>query len=163
MAVNNENQHEVGDYRSRRRWSAGKKMDAVLRLLRGESLEELSRELQVEAHRLAAWRDNFLEGGQGRRQGPAGRPVARWSRPAAGWAQDRPADHGERDPAGRGRKEGLSMRPAKRPRAMDQQLPVAVVCRVLDAPRSTVYARRHARQRARPGPATSISDTDCSS
>jgi hypothetical protein len=26
---------------------------AVLRLLRGESLEELSRELQVEAHRLA--------------------------------------------------------------------------------------------------------------
>jgi transposase-like protein len=36
----------------------------VLRLLRGESLEELSRELQVEAHRLAAWRDDFLEGGK---------------------------------------------------------------------------------------------------
>jgi len=29
----------------------GKKMEAVLRLLRGESLEEFSRELQVEAHR----------------------------------------------------------------------------------------------------------------
>jgi hypothetical protein len=28
------------------------------------SLEELSRELQVEAHRLAAWRDDFLEGGE---------------------------------------------------------------------------------------------------
>jgi len=27
-------------------------------------LEELSRELQVEAHRLAAWRDDFLEGGK---------------------------------------------------------------------------------------------------
>jgi transposase len=38
---------------------AGKKMEAVLRLLRGESLEELSRELQVEAHRLVAWRDDF--------------------------------------------------------------------------------------------------------
>jgi hypothetical protein len=27
-------------------------------------LEELSRELRVEAHRLAAWRDDFLEGGK---------------------------------------------------------------------------------------------------
>jgi transposase len=65
MAVNNQNPHEqTGDYRSRSRWSAGKKMEAVLRLLRGEPLEELSRELQVEAHRLAAWRDDFLEGGK---------------------------------------------------------------------------------------------------
>jgi hypothetical protein len=32
--VNNQNQHEqAGDYRSRPRWSAGKKTDAVLRLL----------------------------------------------------------------------------------------------------------------------------------
>jgi transposase len=44
-------------------------MEAVLRLLRGESLEELSRELQVEAHRLAAWRDDFLAGGK---EGPKG-------------------------------------------------------------------------------------------
>jgi transposase len=65
MAVNNEKPDEqAGDYRSRPRWSAGKKLDAVLRLLRGESLEALSRELQVEAHRLAAWRDDFLEGGK---------------------------------------------------------------------------------------------------
>ena len=47
MAVNNEDQHEqTGDYRSRPRWSAGKKMEAVLRLLRGEPLEALSRELR---------------------------------------------------------------------------------------------------------------------
>jgi transposase-like protein len=65
MAVNNQNPNEpTGDYRSRPRWSAGTKMEAVLRLLRGESLEELSWELQVEAHRLAAWRDDFLEGGK---------------------------------------------------------------------------------------------------
>jgi putative transposase len=43
---------------------------------------------------------------------------------------------------------------------MAHQLPVAVVCRVLGAPRSSVYARRHGQQRARPGPATSISDPD---
>jgi transposase len=65
MAVNNDNQHEqTGGYRSRPRWSAGKKTDAVLGLLRGEPLETLSRELGVEAHRLAAWRDEFLEGGK---------------------------------------------------------------------------------------------------
>jgi transposase-like protein len=65
MAVNNKNQHKSsGDYRSRPRRSAGKKMEAVLRLLRGEPLEVLSLELQVEAHRLAAWRDDFLEGGK---------------------------------------------------------------------------------------------------
>jgi transposase InsO family protein len=65
MAVNNQNQPESsGDYRSGPRWSAGKKMDAVLRLLRGEPLEALSRELGVEAHRLAAWRDDFLERGK---------------------------------------------------------------------------------------------------
>jgi transposase len=65
MTVNNQNPHQQGgDYRSRPRWSAGKKMEAVLRLLRGEPLEALSRELGVEAHRLAAWRDDFLEGGK---------------------------------------------------------------------------------------------------
>jgi transposase-like protein len=75
MTVNNENQHEqAGDYRSRPRWSAGKKTDAVLRLLRGEPLEELSRELQVEAHRLATWRDDFLA---------ADRPRASMVRPSA--------------------------------------------------------------------------------
>ena len=47
MTVNN---HEQGkDHRSQPRWSAGKKTEVVLRLLRGESLEELSRELEVEA------------------------------------------------------------------------------------------------------------------
>jgi hypothetical protein len=56
MAVNNENQ-QTGDHRSQPRWSAGKKMEAVLRLLRGEPLEALSRELGVEAHRLAACRN----------------------------------------------------------------------------------------------------------
>ena len=63
MAVNNQTQ-QTGDYRSRPRRSAGKRMEAVLRLLRGEPLERLSRELGVEAHRLAAWREDVLEGGK---------------------------------------------------------------------------------------------------
>jgi transposase-like protein len=63
MTVNNHDE-QGKDHRAQPRWSAGKKTDAVLRLLRGESLEELSRELQVEAHRLAAWRDDFLAAGK---------------------------------------------------------------------------------------------------
>ena len=63
MTVNNHNE-QGKDHWSQPRWSAGKKTEAVLRLLRGESLEELSRELRVEAHRLAAWRDDFLAAGR---------------------------------------------------------------------------------------------------
>jgi putative transposase len=44
---------------------------------------------------------------------------------------------------------------------MDHQVPVAVVCRVLGAPRSTIYARsRPGPGAARPGPTTLISDAD---
>jgi hypothetical protein len=43
------------------RWSAKAKVDVVLRLLRGESVEAVSREVQVPAHELEAWRRTFLE------------------------------------------------------------------------------------------------------
>jgi transposase len=45
------------------RWSAKRKFAAVLRLLRGEDLETLSRELGVTAAPLSGSRDQFLEGG----------------------------------------------------------------------------------------------------
>jgi hypothetical protein len=44
------------------RWSAGRKRDVVLRLLRGESLDALSRELGVEVYRLEEWRERALAG-----------------------------------------------------------------------------------------------------
>jgi len=46
------------------RWSVRRKTDAVMRLLRGADLDTVSRELRVEAHRLAAWRDEFIAAGQ---------------------------------------------------------------------------------------------------
>ena len=46
-----------------RRMTAGRKRDAVLRLLRGEPLEIVARELGVTAADLSAWRDAFLEAG----------------------------------------------------------------------------------------------------
>ena len=48
----------------RRRMSARRKQDAVLRLLRGEDLELLSRELSVTAAELSGWREAFLAGGE---------------------------------------------------------------------------------------------------
>jgi transposase len=48
----------------RRRMSARRKQETVLRLLRGEDLELVSRELNVTAAELSGWRDAFLAGGE---------------------------------------------------------------------------------------------------
>jgi hypothetical protein len=45
------------------RWSARRKSEAVLRLLKGEDLDALSRELKVTAATLSEWRDVFLASG----------------------------------------------------------------------------------------------------
>ena len=45
-----------------RRWHAARKAEAVLRLLRGESLDALSRELALPIARLEAWREEGLAG-----------------------------------------------------------------------------------------------------
>ncbi len=48
----------------RGRWSSRRKAEVVLRVLRGEGLDALSRELKVTAGAIARWRDEFLAGGQ---------------------------------------------------------------------------------------------------
>ena len=49
---------------SGKRFSAKRKLAAVQRLMGGESLEALSRELNVPAHRLSGWRDRMLLAGE---------------------------------------------------------------------------------------------------
>lgn len=114
MSVNDENS---GDFRSKPRWSAGKKMDVVLRLLRGEKLDTLSREVGVEAHRIAAWRDEFLEGGRealkGRRA-DRGDPDERRLRDAERKIGELTMENEILQAAAR--KRGLQIPPAKRPR-----------------------------------------------
>lgn len=44
------------------RWSVGRKREVVLRLLRGEPVEALSRELGVEIYRLEKWKERALGG-----------------------------------------------------------------------------------------------------
>jgi len=47
----------------KRRMSAKRKQEAVLRILRGEDLEVVSREVGTAAADLSAWRDSFLQAG----------------------------------------------------------------------------------------------------
>jgi hypothetical protein len=49
---------------ARGRFSSPRKTAAVLRLLRAEDLEPLSREFGITAATLSGWRDDFLAGGQ---------------------------------------------------------------------------------------------------
>ena len=44
------------------RWSVGRKREVVLRLLRGEPVDLLSRELGIEIYRLEEWREKALSG-----------------------------------------------------------------------------------------------------
>ena len=50
------------------RFSAQRKLAVVQRLLRGEALEMVSRELNVPAHRLSQWRDRVLDAGMSARK-----------------------------------------------------------------------------------------------
>lgn len=43
-----------------KRWSAGRKKQVVLRVLRGESVDAVSRELAVPVYKLEQWRDRAL-------------------------------------------------------------------------------------------------------
>jgi len=45
-----------------KRWSAGRKKEVVLRLLRGEPVDALSREVAVPIFKLEQWRDRALAG-----------------------------------------------------------------------------------------------------
>ncbi len=52
----------AGNVTEFKRWSVNRKKDAVLRMMRGEPVEALSRELCIEINRLEEWRDKALQG-----------------------------------------------------------------------------------------------------
>ena len=61
----------------RRNWTASRKAEVVLRLLRGEGLDVLAREYRCTAAQISVWRDEFLAGGQERLRSQPGLPEAR--------------------------------------------------------------------------------------
>ena len=56
METKSKNEKEV-----RKRWTAGRKKEAVLRLLKGEAIDSVSRDLGVEIGQLESWRALVLE------------------------------------------------------------------------------------------------------
>jgi hypothetical protein len=64
------------------RWRAKAKTDVVLRLLRGESVDAVSRAVQVPAQEREAWRRTFLESGAEGWKRRHGDPEARWLKQA---------------------------------------------------------------------------------
>jgi hypothetical protein len=56
-------QRAPGGAGDRGRYSSRRKLEAVLRLLRGEDLDKVSRELGVSGAVLALWREKVLAGG----------------------------------------------------------------------------------------------------
>ncbi|MGH7643602.1 MAG: hypothetical protein ACRENX_11460, partial [Candidatus Dormibacteria bacterium] len=54
-----------GSSQDKERWSTRRKMEVVLRVLRGEDLDSLSRELRVTAAAMAHWRDQTSRSRQG--------------------------------------------------------------------------------------------------
>lgn len=55
---------EASEAQQRGRFSARRKSAGVIRLLRGEDLDRVSRELKVTAATLSSWRDDFLAGAE---------------------------------------------------------------------------------------------------
>jgi len=51
-----------GEVTEVKRWSAGRKKEVVLRLLRNESVDDISREVSVPIYKLEQWHDRALAG-----------------------------------------------------------------------------------------------------
>lgn len=62
MTKLNQNKTIPGPLAEGQRWTAARKREVVLRMLRGESVDALSRELGVEIYRLEQWREKALAG-----------------------------------------------------------------------------------------------------
>ncbi len=96
------------------RWSVRRKTDAMMRLLRGEDLDTVARELRIEARRLSAWRDEFIAGGAEALKARPADPVDRKLREAERQVGRLTMELEVWQAAGR--KRGLQIPPGKRPR-----------------------------------------------
>src|SRR3954468_2309024 len=155
----------------RRRMSVRRKQETVLRLLRGEDLELVSRDLAVTAAELSGWRDQLVPGrGRGIAEEPPGGRTGRRDRPAAG--QGRRADDDGRAPGGEDRASGGAA-PFGPPEAevMSRQISPSTdkvyglerITRLWGVSRATVYRHRHGSDRTapkRPGPLGAMLDED---
>lgn len=79
-----ETSEKQGALGANERWSARRKRDVVLRLLRGEPLDAVSREVGVEIYRLEQWREKAVLGIDEALKDRAGDPLpGNWTQPSA--------------------------------------------------------------------------------
>ena len=129
----------------------------VIEVLKGESLESLSRRHGVTAAKLSQWRDDFVAGGEARLkhrevavEGADTRrlkSVVAGSRHRQGVAGREDSTPGGRPPFGLVEVEAMSHETSP---STHRPYGIARVTRVWQVPRSTVYAQRN--RRARPTP-----------
>src|SRR5919199_82285 len=134
----NEAREAVGE---RGRWSSRRKAEVVLRVLRGEDLDGLSRELGVTAGTIAQWREQFLASGQaGLKSRPADErndELARLRAKVGELTMD--------NELLRERARGAEVRGGAASPSVGRRYGLVRACRVLEIPRSTVYAARARR------------------
>src|SRR3954454_20694754 len=147
------------------RWSARRKEEVVLRLLRDEGLDALARETGQAAGTIIGWREDFLAAG---REGLRTRPAPVEAPTLGGAAQDRRAGDGQRHPARLDRGDGPQPSVAEALNVAERlEAPLARVCRVAGVSRSAACEQRRPRSlaepaapraRRRPGPGGAIVD-----
>ncbi len=161
---------EGGTAGERGRWSSRRKMEVVLRVLRGEDLDSVSRELHVTAAAISQWRDQFLAGGQaGLRRRETDERDLEISRMRSKIGEITMENELLRERARRAEAahpfavaEAEAVAAGVSPSA-GKQYGLARVCRVLELARSTVYAQRQralmpVREAQKRGPRTAYGD-----
>ena len=152
----------------RRRMSAGRKQEAVLRLLRGEDLELVSRELGVTAAELSGWRDTFLAGGEAAlktrpadaRDGEIGRLKEKVGDDGQRAARSQDRADGDGAPFSAAEVEAMSRQVSP---STDQVYGLQRVTRLWGISRATLHRHRRPTkvvERKRPGPCGARSDED---
>ena len=150
------------------RWSARAKSEVVLRLFRGESVDDESREIQVSVHEIETWRKDFLEAGMVGLRRRSGDPDARALRHTQAKVgeltmQLELAEMLLEKKGVRGRAGEVEEVAGLVSAGTGRRYPVTMVCAVWCVPRSTVYtqrgqARRPAWKPQKRGPRTLVSD-----
>ena len=151
----------AGALAPRQRWSASRKRDVVLRLLRGESLDAMSREVGVELYHLEAWKERALAGSRAWAEGSGWRTGGRGA--GHGQASHWGAVDGGGTAAGARPCRGapppfadaeVATMSATTSATTGRRYGIQRVCQAWERSRSTHYARRaRARRRERGEPA----------
>jgi len=150
----------------KKRMSSANKEDLVMRVLRGEDLETVSRESGVAMHLLQAWRDTYTRAGRESLKAKPGNSVeSELERQIKQQASE--IEILKKSEGARGRPEVVMQLCHERSEVTGKVFAIEPLCRLCEVPRSSFYEyarqlrhqRRAARrERAKPGPKVQVDD-----